>query len=199
MSAEKQEPLSAAEFGRLFMTYRARFEVIARRYVRSDAVAEDIVSDSFMAFWESSARISPPLAGEGCPAYILTIVRNRCLDWLRAQSLHSKHERQFYELRRRVIAADIRSLEAIDPRELFSDEVETIVRRSLEELPELTRKVFEARRLEGRSYKEIAAEYGISERRVEFEQEKAIRQLRVALKDYLPALFLGLLLGEGYF
>lgn len=60
MSAEKQEPLSAAEFGRLFMTYRARFEVIARRYVRSDAVAEDIVSDSFMAFWESSARISPP-------------------------------------------------------------------------------------------------------------------------------------------
>ena len=135
MSAEKQEPLSAAEFGRLFMTYRARFEVIARRYVRSDAVAEDIVSDSFMAFWESSARISPPLAGEGCPAYILTIVRNRCLDWLRAQSLHSKHERQFYELRRRVIAADIRSLEAIDPRELFSDEVETIVRRSLEELP----------------------------------------------------------------
>ena len=186
MSAEKQEPLSAAEFGRLFMTYRARFEVIARRYVRSDAVAEDIVSDSFMAFWESSARISPPLAGEGCPAYILTIV-------------HSKHERQFYELRRRVIAADIRSLEAIDPRELFSDEVETIVRRSLEELPELTRKVFEARRFEGRSYKEIAAEYGISERRVEFEQEKAIRQLRVALKDYLPALFLGLLLGEGYF
>ena len=59
-------------------------------------------------------------------------MRNRCLDWLRAQSLHSKHERQFYELRRRVIAADIRSLEAIDPRELFSDEVETIVRRSLE-------------------------------------------------------------------
>ena len=45
MSAEKQEPLSAAEFGRLFMTYRARFEVIARRYVRSDAVAEDIVTD----------------------------------------------------------------------------------------------------------------------------------------------------------
>lgn len=126
-------------------------------------------------------------------------MRNRCLDWLRAQSLHSKHERQFYELRRRVIAADIRSLEAIDPRELFSGEIEAIVRRSLEALPELTRRVFEARRFEGRSYKEIAAEYGISERRVEFEQEKAIRQLRVALKDYLPALLLGLLLGERYF
>lgn len=198
MSAVKQEPMSAAEFGRLFMTYRPRFEIIARRYVRNDAVAEDIVSDSFMAFWESGARNSPPLAEEGYPAYILTIVRNKCLDWLRAQSLHSRHERQLYELRRRVIAADIRSLEAIDPQELFTDEVETIVQRSLEALPELTRRVFVARRFEGRSYKQIAAECGISERRVEFEQEKAIRQLRVALKDYLPAALLYMIISDKY-
>ena len=65
MSAEKQEPLSAAEFGRLFMTYRARFEVIARRYVRSDAVAEDIVSDSFMAFWEGAHGFPPPSQARG--------------------------------------------------------------------------------------------------------------------------------------
>jgi len=186
MSEKKPQSLSAAEFGRLFLTYRLRFEVIARRYVRSDAVAEDIVSDSFMAFWENCERISPPLVGDGRPAYILTIVRNKCLDWLRAQSLHLKHERQLYESHRRVIAEDIRSLEAIDPGELFSGEVEAIVRRSLEELPELTRKVFVARRFEDRSYKELAAEFGITERRVEFELEKAVRRLRIALKDYLP-------------
>lgn len=141
----------------------------------------------------------PPRADKGYPAYILAIVRNRCLDWLRAQSLHSKHERQLYELHQRVLAADIRSLEAVDPRELFSDEVEAIVRRSLEALPELTRKVFVARRFDGRSYKEIAAEYGISERRVEFEQEKAVKQLRVALKDYLPGLMIWLLSSRIHF
>lgn len=193
MSCEKSGTLSAAEFGRLFLRYRPRFEVIARRYVRNDAVAEDIVSDSFMAFWENSGKISPPLDDRGYPAYILTIVRNKCLDWLRAQSLHSKHEQQILTLHREIVAADIRSLEAVDPRELFSDEVETIVRRSLEKLPELTRDVFVARRFDGRSYREIAAACGISERRVEFELEKAVKQLRAALKDYLPEILIVLL------
>ena len=42
--------MTTAEFGRLFATWRARFEAIACRYVRSAAVAEDLVSDSFMSF-----------------------------------------------------------------------------------------------------------------------------------------------------
>ena len=45
------------------------------------------------------------------------------------------------------------------------------------------------------SYKEIAEKYGITVRRVEFELEKAVKQLRVALKDYLPVLLM-LLLGN---
>ena len=50
----------------------------------------------------------------------------------------------------------------------------------------------EAARLaaEGMSYKEIAEKYGITVRRVEFELEKAVKQLRVALKDYLPVLLM---------
>lgn len=60
MTSETQISLSPAEFGRMFVHYRPRFEIIARRYVRNDAVAEDIVSDSFMAFWENRDRIPPP-------------------------------------------------------------------------------------------------------------------------------------------
>lgn len=177
--------MTTAEFGRLFATWRARFERIACRYVRSAAVAEDLVSDSFMSFWENRGRIP---ADANLQAYILIIVRNKCLDWLRAQSLHTKIEQEVYELRRRVMAADIRSLQAFNPEEIFSEEVAAIVRQSLDRLPELTRDVFIARRFEEMSYKEIAQKYGITVRRVEFELEKAVKQLRVALKDYLPAL-----------
>ena len=176
--------MTTAEFGRLFATWRARFEAIACRYVRSAAVAEDLVSDSFMSFWENRGRIP---ADANLQAYILIIVRNKCLDWLRAQSLHAKIEQEVYELRRRVLAADIRSLQAFNPEEIFSEEVAAIVRQSLDRLPELTRDVFIARRL---SYKEIAEKYGITVRRVEFELEKAVKQLRVALKDYLPVLLM---------
>ena len=179
--------MTTAEFGRLFATWRARFEAIACRYVRSAAVAEDLVSDSFMSFWENRGRIP---ADANLQAYILIIVRNKCLDWLRAQSLHAKIEQEVYELRRRVLAADIRSLQAVNPEEIFSAEVAAIVRQSLDRLPELTREVFVARRFEELSYKEIAEKYGITVRRVEFELEKAVKQLRVALKDYLPVLLM---------
>lgn len=179
--------MTTAEFGRLFATWRARFEAIACRYVRSAAVAEDLVSDSFMSFWENRGRIP---ADANLQAYILIIVRNKCLDWLRAQSLHAKIEQEVYELRRRVLATDIRSLQAFNPEEIFSEEVAAIVRQSLDRLPELTREVFVARRFEELSYKEIAEKYGITVRRVEFELEKAVKQLRVALKDYLPVLLM---------
>lgn len=179
--------MTTAEFGRLFATWRARFEAIACRYVRSAAVAEDLVSDSFMSFWENRGRIP---ADANLQAYILIIVRNKCRDWLRAQSLHAKIEQEVYELRRRVLAADIRSLQAFNPEEIFSEEVAAIVRQSLDRLPELTRDVFIARRFEEMSYKEIAEKYGITVRRVEFELEKAVKQLRVALKDYLPVLLM---------
>ena len=167
--------MTTAEFGRLFATWRARFEAIACRYVRSAAVAEDLVSDSFMSFWENRGRIP---ADANLQAYILIIVRNKCL------------EQEVYELRRRVLAADIRSLQAFNPEEIFSAEVAAIVRQSLDRLPELTREVFVARRFEELSYKEIAEKYGITVRRVEFELEKAVKQLRVALKDYLPVLLM---------
>lgn len=179
--------MTTAEFGRLFATWRTRFEAIACRYVRNAAVAEDLVSDSFMSFWENRGRIP---ADANLQAYILIIVRNKCLDWLRAQSLHTKIEQEVYELRRRVMAADIRSLQAFNPEEIFSEEVAAIVRQSLDRLPELTRDVFIARRFEEMSYKEIAEKYGITVRRVEFELEKAVKQLRVALKDYLPVLLM---------
>ena len=172
--------MTTAEFGRLFATWRARFEAIACRYVRSAAVAEDL-------FWENRGRIP---ADANLQAYILIIVRNKCLDWLRAQSLHAKIEQEVYELRRRVLAADIRSLQAFNPEEIFSAEVAAIVRQSLDRLSELTREVFVARRFEELSYKEIAEKYGITVRRVEFELEKAVKQLRVALKDYLPVLLM---------
>lgn len=181
----KSVAITTAEFGNLFAAWRERFEAIAYRYVRNRPVVEDIVSDSFMAFWENRNQIPVEV---NIQAYILTIVRNKSLDWLRAQSLHLKIEHEIYSLRQRVLAADIRSLSALEPAELFSGEVGAIVRQTLDRMPELTRVVFTARRFDEMSYKEIGEKYNISARRVEFELEKATKQLRVTLKDYLPVL-----------
>lgn len=185
LAAHGHVVITASEFGNLFAAWRARFEAVAYRYVRNRSAVEDIISDSFMAFWENRNQIP---AEVNIQAYILTIVRNKSLDWLRSQSLHQKIEQDVYSLRQRILAADIRSLGALDPADLFSGEVGTIVEQTLERLPELTRMVFTDRRFNGLSYKEISEKYDISVRRVEFELEKATKHLRVALKDYLSVL-----------
>ena len=87
-------------------------------------------------------------------------------------------------------------MELCDPVHLFAGEVEALVRQSLEELPELTRYVFIDQRLNGKSYRDIAVEYAISERRVETELARALDKLRRRLKDYLPVILVSLVLSR---
>ena len=112
--------LTPAEFGQFFSEFKPRFVAVACRYVRNAAVAEDIVSDSFMAFWE--IRESLP-ADINIPAYILTSVKNRCLNHLNAQLRHRLAEQDLHSTRQRLLMADVRSLSACDPDRIFSKEI----------------------------------------------------------------------------
>lgn len=69
-----------------------------------------------------------------------------------------------------------------------------IIHQTLAQLPEQTRKVFIMSRFYDKSNKEIAEKLGISVKGVEYHISKALKFLRVALKDYLP--FLYFLLGH---
>ena len=69
--------------------------------------------------------------------------------------------------------------------ELFSEEARRLVNETLDRLPEKTRAIFIRSRFDGKSYKEIAAEMGVTVKSVEFEVSKAMKILRVVLKDYL--------------
>ena len=91
------------------------------------------------------------------------------------------------EMQQRELRDSIRTLEMCDHGRLFEGEVERIVRDCLDEMPELTRSVFTEPRLRGRSYREVAAQHGSSDGRVETELGIALGLLRLALRDYLPA------------
>ena len=61
---------------------------------------------------------------------------------------------------------------------------------ALSKLPENIRSVFEKNRFGGKTYNEIAIEHNISIKTVEAHMTKALKHLRVELKDYLPLLLL---------
>lgn len=189
----EMNPLNHIEFGQLYTQWYRRFVIIARRYVRDTAVAEDLVTDSFMAFWEGRERLAADL---NVPAYLLTIVKNNCLNWLQTQQTHLRIEKHLHSRQYQMVSANLRSLEACDPRRLFADEVAQIVRQAVASMPELTRTVFEANRFYEKTYAEIAEEQGISVRRVTSEIQRALALLRHELKDYLPLAYLLLYLNN---
>ena len=180
----KKTPDITKSFEDLYTQYRQRFVVIARRYVRNSMVAEDIVAESFISFYNKCATLP---ADTNIPSYILTIVRNNCLNYLHAQQLHLRIDQQVASDQARMVNANIRSLQSCNPDKLFANEIHSIVVEAIQKMPDLTRIVFVKSREEGKTYEQIALECGISVRRVTSEMQKALAALRQALKDYMPA------------
>lgn len=168
-------------FNDIYLSYQDKFIRFAMFYVSNRQVAEDIVTDSFMNYWER--RKSLP-ADINIPAYILTCVKNRCLTFLRDTRLHEEALLGIKELEEWKIQVKISSLEACDPFELFTSEMQELVNRAIDSLPTKTKHIFVMSRLEELSHKEIAAKTGLSTKSVEFHLAKATKILREKLKDY---------------
>jgi len=76
-------------FNQVFTNYQHRFIRFARTYVHEESAAEDIVMDSFMYYWEKRDSLTPD---SNVPAYILTVIKHKCLNHLRAINVHKKVE-----------------------------------------------------------------------------------------------------------
>lgn len=167
---------------RLFLRYQQSFQAMAFKYVRNAAVAEDIVADSFLKVIEQKDELP---AVSNIPAYICSIIRNNSLNYLSTKSRQLQIEGEIHSTQQLILQDSIRSLEMCDLNKLFSQEIQTITTASLMKMPALTRKIFRDIRQLDKTYKEVAAENKISTRRVDYELQKAMNILRVALIDFL--------------
>lgn len=179
MSLQVEQMLA---FNKLYTEYSRRFIRFARSYVQTDEEVEDIVNDSFMYYWENRATID----NSNLSAYLLTVVKHRCLNYLKRQALEEQVKSDFHSLEEWELQLKITTLEACNPDLLMSHEIQALVQRALAALPAQTREVLLRSRYHSQSNKEIAAALGISVKAVEYHISKALRVLRVVLKDYFP-------------
>lgn len=172
-------------FNQLFTDYKSRFVHFANTYVGDNMIAEDIAIESLMYYWENRKKIA---TDSNVPAYILTIIKHKCLNYL--QRLRTREEIVEYLKNCDVWELNLRiaTLEACNPEKLFSDELQSLVEKALKTLPEQTRDIFIRSRYNSQSHKEIAEALGISTKSVEFHITKALKKLRITLKDYFPLL-----------
>lgn len=170
-------------FNHLFLTYRSRFVHFAYTYVRDWAVAEDLITEAFMYYWENRSSLE---STTNLPAYILTTIKHKCLNYLQHQQVEEEATGKMRQHAEWALRTRIATLEDCDPNELFSEEVRQIVMRVLADLPEQSRRVFLMSRYENKTHKEIASLLGITPKGVEFHITKVLRELRKGLKDYFP-------------
>jgi len=177
--------LQIRQFNDIYEKYYRKAYRFSRMYVRNDQVAEDIAAESLIKVWETMKKeaVEKPLA------LLLTILKHKSLDYLRKQISREEVFEALAEWQQRELSIRISTLEGCNPDDIFSIEIQTILSRTLEELPEQTRKVFIMSRFEQKSGKEIAEVLGITVKGVDYHISKALKVLRISLKDYLPLFY----------
>ena len=84
-------------FNQLYKEFQRRFVRFANTYVRDLTTAEDITIEAMMYYWENRQSLSED---SNIPAYILTIIKNKCLNYLRHQQIHEEYSdkiKDYYE------------------------------------------------------------------------------------------------------
>ena len=69
-------------FNQLYATNKQKYIRFASSYVHEDAVAEDLVMESLMYYWERRSSLRHI---ENVSMYILTVLKHKCLNHLQRQ------------------------------------------------------------------------------------------------------------------
>lgn len=161
--------------------YSLLFQIV-RQYVPTTEDAEEVLQDVFVKIWDSIDQID---INKNVTGYLFRLTRNTCLDFLRSKryalaletnSLQQKNLLNFHALTNTTAST------------IIENELIVLINESVELLPEKCRLVFVKSRFEGLKHKEISSELSISTKTVENHISKAIKCLRLSLKDYLPFL-----------
>jgi RNA polymerase sigma-70 factor (ECF subfamily) len=168
-----------------FEAFFRKYHAAALRYCQTIVMdrdeAEDIVQKVFVSLWRVKQSGFPDAEGR---AYLYRSVYNASLDFLKHQKVKQAHAKE---------TMATRSTQIVLP-EGEQRELQQLIHRSLDALPEPCRKIFMLNRFENLKYREIAAKLSLPEKKVENQMGKALKILRESLREHLPLLFTIILL-----
>jgi RNA polymerase sigma-70 factor, ECF subfamily len=134
--------------------------------------AEDVVQSMFIKIWEKRETLN---VEHTIRTYLYKAVYNQCINLLDHRKIKLKHQEYgSYEARNLV-----------QHPEVFPEELEAHIKAAINELPEQCRRVFILSRYEEMRYAEIAQQLKISVNTIENQISKALRILRLKLKDHI--------------
>ena len=161
---------------------QSRLRNFIRRRAPDQRDAEDILQDVFYKLVEANRLLMPI---EHVTGWLFRVARNRLTDLFRKKRPESfsdiavaDEDGELLQLEDLLPSPDA-GPEALYARNVLLDELELAV----DELPEEQRAVFVAHELEGRSFKEMAAETGVSVNTLLARKRYAVLRLRERLQS----------------
>jgi RNA polymerase sigma factor (sigma-70 family) len=161
---------------------QSRLRNFIRRRVPDPGDAEDILQEVFYELVEPNRLLMPI---EHVTGWLFRVARNRITDLFRKKRPESFSDATVNDDEEELLRVEDllpspnAGLEALYARNVLLDELEL----ALDELPEEQREVFIAHELEGRSFKEIAAESGVSVNTLLSRKHYAVLHLRKRLQS----------------
>ncbi len=162
---------------------QSRLRNFIRRRVSDSRDAEDILQDVFYKLVEANRLLMPI---EHVTGWLFSVARNRITDLFRKKkpesfsdaALENDEGGELLQIEDLLPSPDA-GPDALYVRNVLLDELEL----AIDELPDEQREVFVAHELEGRSFKEMAAETGVSVNTLLSRKRYAVLHLRERLQD----------------
>ncbi|KAF0130298.1 MAG: RNA polymerase sigma-70 factor ECF subfamily [Bacteroidetes bacterium] len=156
-------------FNQMFERYYSALCVMAGVYTGNEAIAEDIVQQVFIGFWEKKChhRVDSSLQG-----YLQSSVRNACINFLRKEKLIKKSQANL------LISTEADEVFNF----LLAKEEQLILEKAINELPVQCRKAFELVYFEELKYKDAAKNMDLSVNTIKTHLKNALRLLKTNSK-----------------
>ena len=126
-------------FSRFFQENQEKFLTFAYSYLRDKAEAEDVLMESMIALWENRNRWEE---GSNLHALLLTIIKNKSLNLLEHKKIRLQAEENINSHNQRELNLRISTLKACEPEQIFDNEIQHIVHKALEQMPQQSRTIF---------------------------------------------------------
>lgn len=161
----------------IYNTYSIKLLGNLIRLLKSEDLAKEVLQNVFLKIWDKRASID---AGKSFQSWVYKIAENQVYDIFRSVAKDKKRQTEF------ISNAGTYQYEEIAV--LLKEEKAQLLEKAIKELPAQRQLVFRLCKLEGKSYKEVSSELGISVSTISDHIVKATKSVKAYFENNESAL-----------